>query len=398
VVSEKGSVEMGTKLRHMILENLTALRTTFRAADPKGSGVLSMAQFRAALFRIAGVPVNATGVVGSKFHQKHANKVEYDRWLRDFLRTAAPYNPVTSVQETEQAATHDALHRLVIANYSHLLGVLSMHDMRKDGRVPMEVFKTALYQELGAHPSSVEALFRQIPFHVRGEVMYSSWLKEFVKDAYSGASDFQRWFVPCGPSLGIERALGLNYALQAPQSADAEPNTGAATQPSSSTPAEPVAAAAAEPSSSSPAEPAATAAEPAAATEAAATFPHSQLRASVLAGLPPPPPPGFAPDMWAAQQSRFQVSQEARALKERADALPGYKPVTPQGAAYQQDVLRAKELEMLRAFDQQLLRDREVAQSTFPAPAAQFGRGPLTSVAPGRAPLSGRMGGHFIVG
>ena len=103
VVSEVGTVEMGTKLRHMVLQNLEALRVTFRAADPKGSGqllmgvrswsftqqrlrscsscidltaealavagLLSMAQFRAALFRVVGMPVNASGVVGSKFHQ-----------------------------------------------------------------------------------------------------------------------------------------------------------------------------------------------------------------------------------------------------------------------------------------------------------------------------------------
>ena len=38
VVSEVGSVELGTKMRHMVLDNLEALRTTFRAADPRGSG------------------------------------------------------------------------------------------------------------------------------------------------------------------------------------------------------------------------------------------------------------------------------------------------------------------------------------------------------------------------
>ena len=42
VVSEVGTVEMGTKLRHMVLQNLEALRVTFRAADPKGSGQLLM--------------------------------------------------------------------------------------------------------------------------------------------------------------------------------------------------------------------------------------------------------------------------------------------------------------------------------------------------------------------
>merc|ERR1711934_957185 len=151
VVSEKGSAEMGAKVRHLLLENLTALRTTFRAADPKGSGVLSMSQFRAAIFRIAGLPVNATGVVGSKFHQKHANKVEYERWLRDFLRTAQPYHPLSTIQETEQASAHDLLHRLVVSNYTRLLGLLSQHDLRKDGCVNQSIFQQVLHQELGAH-------------------------------------------------------------------------------------------------------------------------------------------------------------------------------------------------------------------------------------------------------
>merc|ERR1711934_1316169 len=317
VVSEKGSAEMGAKVRHLLLENLTALRTTFRAADPKGSGVLSMSQFRAAIFRIAGLPVNATGVVGSKFHQKHANKVEYERWLREFLRTAAPYHPASTVQETEQAAAHDTLHRLVIVNYTHLLGVLSAHDMRKDGRVPEEIFKTALYQELGAHPSAVEALFRQIPHHVRGEVKYSSWIKEFVNDAYSGTADFQRWFVPCGPSTVLERSLGLVHPHPILAS------TAAAKPLSAPAPPAPIATDAAALDSAPPAPPA-PAPEAAASTE----LPESFLRRHVLDGLSPPPPPGFGGDMWAAQQQLMQVSQEARALKERADALPSH-PLQP---------------------------------------------------------------------
>merc|ERR1711865_668706 len=177
VVSEVGSVEMGIKLRHMVLENLEALRVTFRAADPKGSGVLSMSQFRAALFRVVGMPVNASGVVGSKFHQN---------------------NPIATLAENDLASGFDLMHRLLIANYSKFLNHIRAHDEANIGRIPSDFFRDALVSELGVAAKTVDALYARIPADVHGEVRYQAWIEAFVRDAYKGSTMFHSWFLPYG--------------------------------------------------------------------------------------------------------------------------------------------------------------------------------------------------------
>jgi len=208
VVSEMGTVEMGTKLRHMVLQNLEALRVTFRAADPKGSGLLSMSQFRAALFRVVGMPVNASGVVGSKFHQARSNKVEYERWLKDFLRTVQPGashpHPIATMAETDQASGFDLLHRLVISNYSKFLSHIRTHDEKNLGRIPADFFRNELVTELGAQPETVAALFAKIPADMHGEIRYKDWIQAFVRDAYRGSTMFHSWFLPAGIKLHPE--------------------------------------------------------------------------------------------------------------------------------------------------------------------------------------------------
>lgn len=146
------------------------------------------------------MPVNASGVVGSKFHQAHSNKVEYARWLREFIRTVQPVqgNPSATLAENVMSSGFDLMHRLLIANYSRFLNHIRAHDEANIGRIPADFFRDALVSILGVAAETVDALYARIPADVHGEVRYQAWIQAFVCDAYKGSTMFHSWFLPYG--------------------------------------------------------------------------------------------------------------------------------------------------------------------------------------------------------
>jgi len=195
------SVKMGTQLRHLVLQNMTALRQAFRAADPKGTGYMSESQFRAAIYHTVGVPLGMIDIKNSTSYSVQSGRVEYERWLRSFLSTIHQ----DSYHEAADSTLFDHMHKLVISNFAVVISTMKECDYGADGLktgfIDLEAFKQVLMNEAGVSIEEMNLLLRKIPSHNYGTVQYEAFIKKFIEDPYNGAHSFNLYFRPEGSRI-----------------------------------------------------------------------------------------------------------------------------------------------------------------------------------------------------